>query len=366
MKDTSKPYTKKGIFNFILFGFFLLATNLASAQVVKYSNDFLRIGVGAKEISSAGAVVSNTQSASAGFWNPAGIARMNKNYDIVSMHSEYFFGMANYDYIGAAHKIDSTSAVAINIVRFGVDNIQNTLELFDSQGNIDYSRISKFSVADYAIFASYARNSSIEGLSVGGSLKVIYRQQGEFASAWGVGLDAGMQFHRNKWKFGAVLRDISTTTTVWSFQADKLLLPYDTLGLSTPIPSERNEVAPPSLSVGTSRKFIISNKWQLLPAIDIDIFFDGQRNTLVSSSFSSLDFRTSVRLEFEKLAYLNIGAHKFQYIQSIDGKKELRFSPTVGVGFTYWDIRLDYALGNVANFGGGRFSNYFSISYSFQ
>jgi hypothetical protein len=41
--------------------------------------------------------------------------------------------------------------------RFGVDDILNTTELIDSEGNIDYNRISLFSTADYGFTFSYAR-----------------------------------------------------------------------------------------------------------------------------------------------------------------------------------------------------------------
>ena len=79
-------------------------------------------------------------------------------------------------------------------MRFGTDNIANTLNLFDANGAIDYSRISFFSVADYAFFASYARKMSwLPGLRVGGSVKVIYRNVGSFANGWGFGFDIGAQ-----------------------------------------------------------------------------------------------------------------------------------------------------------------------------
>jgi hypothetical protein len=71
-----------------------------------------------------------------------------------------------------------------------VDNIPNTIELIDADGNINYDRITSFSAADYAFIFSYARKLAVPGLTIGGNAKVIYRKVGDFASAWGFGLDA--------------------------------------------------------------------------------------------------------------------------------------------------------------------------------
>jgi hypothetical protein len=45
--------------------------------------------------------------------------------------------------------IDDRSAWGISLIRFGVDDILNTTELIDSQGNIDYNRISLSTAATF-------------------------------------------------------------------------------------------------------------------------------------------------------------------------------------------------------------------------
>ena len=42
------------------------------------------------------------------------------------------------------------------MIRFGVDNIPNTTDLIDSNGNLDYNRITTFTAADHAFLISYA------------------------------------------------------------------------------------------------------------------------------------------------------------------------------------------------------------------
>ncbi|HPE40475.1 MAG TPA: hypothetical protein PLI77_05235, partial [Bacteroidales bacterium] len=166
----------------------LMVTYFSFAQTSKYSNEFLSLGVGARALAMSNAMTSLTDDVNAAYWNPAGLTRLDKKYQLSLMHSEYFAGIAKYDYAGIAYKIDDKSAVALSYLRFGVDQIMNTTDLIDNQGNVDYNRISYFSAADNAFLISYARNlGGVEGLSVGANAKVIRRTLGNFAGAWGFG-----------------------------------------------------------------------------------------------------------------------------------------------------------------------------------
>ncbi len=135
------------------------------AEVPKYSNEFLSVGVGARAFGMSHAVVASTEDVNAGYWNPAGLTALKRDADIGLMHAEYFAGIAKFDYAGFAIRIDEQSVGAFSLIRFGVDDIPNTLELIDNDGNIRYDRISTFSAADYGFLFSYGRDSKIEGLS---------------------------------------------------------------------------------------------------------------------------------------------------------------------------------------------------------
>ncbi|MBU2060442.1 MAG: hypothetical protein KKH44_01155, partial [Bacteroidetes bacterium] len=141
----------------------------------KYSNEFLSIGVGADALGFGQAVVASTNSSTSGYWNPAGLVGVNKWLDATLMHSEYFAGIAKYDYLGLAHSIDDRSTVGFSAIRFAVDDIPNTTQLIDNNGNIDYDRISLFTAADYGFLFSYARKSKIPNLNLGGNVKIIHR-----------------------------------------------------------------------------------------------------------------------------------------------------------------------------------------------
>jgi len=136
--------------------FFLLLPLVINAQALRnYSNEFLTIGVDAAALGMSRSVVASTNDVNAGYWNPAGLVNI-KDYQGSLMYSSYFAGIASYNYAAFAMPIDKQSALGISIIRFGVDDILNTTELIDNQGNIDFNRISLFSAADYALNISYA------------------------------------------------------------------------------------------------------------------------------------------------------------------------------------------------------------------
>ena len=117
-----------------------------SAQV-KYSNEFLNIGVGARTMGTGGAGIAGLNDVTSAYWNPARLVYIDQKFDASLMHSEYFAGLAKYDYGAIAYKIDKQSAAAISFIRLGVDDIPNTLELIDADGNMRYDRIKTFSSA---------------------------------------------------------------------------------------------------------------------------------------------------------------------------------------------------------------------------
>ena len=201
---------KKYLFLVVLF----ISVQFSGQTIRKYSNEFLNIGVDAASLAMSNAVVASTDDVNSGYWNPAGILNLEDD-QVALMHASYFANIAQYDYIAYAKPIDDRSAWGISLIRFGVDDILNTTQLIDNNGLIDYNRISKFSTADYAFTFSYARKLPVQGFQYGINSKIIRRIIGNFASSWGVGFDFGLQFERNDWHFGLMLRDITTTYNIW-------------------------------------------------------------------------------------------------------------------------------------------------------
>ena len=320
----------------------------------------MNIGVDAASFGMANATTASSANVNSGYWNPAGLLAIEDN-QLSIMHASYFANIANYDYGAFAMPLDDRSAVAISLIRFGVDDILNTTQLIDDQGNIDYSRISLFSTADYGITFSYARALPLDGLNIGVNAKVIRRIIGDFASSWGFGLDLGIQFNKNDWKFGAMIRDITTTFNAWAIDEEKFSEIQGAVnGQNQELP-DTMEITIPKLNLGVSRKFIFHYDYVLLTEIDLNFRF-AQTNDLVSNSFAS--FTPAVGLEFGyiDLVFVRAGVGNFQSITQLDGNNSLGFQPNIGIGFKYKGIQIDYALTDLGDQSAALYSNIFSIT----
>ena len=335
----------------------------ANAQdAPKYSNEFLAIGVGARALGMGSAYTSAVNDVTAGYWNPAGLLGVQGDLQVGAMHSEYFAGIAKYDYIGIAKPIDSMSTIGVTFIRFGIDNIPNTIDLIDPSGNIDYDRITTFSSADHAFLISYARRMGIPGLRIGGNVKVIYRRVGEFAQAWGFGLDAGAQYDRDQWRFSAVARDITSTFNAWSYSLDQRTVDvFEQTG--NEIPENSVEVTLPRLMLGVAREFKFGSKFDLIAALDLENTFDGRRNTLIKTDLISADPRIGIELGYAGVIYVRTGLSYFQYVEGINDVEQLSMQPNIGLGIKIKSVSLDYALTDIGDNSVALYSNIFSLKF---
>ena len=339
---------------------------LINAQAFRnYSNEFLNIGVDAAALGMSKSVVATSSDINSMYWNPAGLVNI-KDYQGSLMHASYFAGIANYNFAAFAKPIDEQSAIGISIIRFGVDDILNTTELIDSQGNIDFNRISLFSAADYALNVTYARKLIHKDLNFGVNAKIIRRIIGDFASSWGFGFDVGIQFQRSSWKFGLMARDITTTFNTWSINQDAFNKIKNAIpGQNQELP-QTTEITKPKIQIGVARTFRIGRDFNLLTEFDLNVRF-AKTNDILSSDFASIDPALGFQLDFDKLVYVRAGVGNFQYITEFDNTQSLTLQPNFGVGFNYNGVQIDYALTNIGSVGNALFSNIFSIKidYSF-
>jgi len=276
------------------------------------------------------------------------------------MHASYFANIAQYDYAAYATPIDDQSAWGISMIRFGVDNIMNTTQLIDSQGNIDYNRISLFSTADYGMTFSYARKLKFSGLQYGVSSKVIRRIIGKFASSWGFGFDVGFQFERNDWKFGLMLRDITTTYNVWAIDETEYNSIKDAIGGQNQELPQNTEITLPKAQFGMSKKFEFHNDTSLLAASNLNMSF-ARTNAIFSTDGLSVDPALGFEYGYTDLVFIRAGVGNFQNVVQIDNTKKVGFQPNVGLGFKYKGIQIDYALTDLGDQSAALYSNIFSV-----
>lgn len=326
----------------------------------KYSNEFLNIGVDAAAFGMANSVIAQTNDVNAAYWNPSGLVNL-ESQQVSLMHASYFANIAQYDYAAFAMPIDEKSAVALSMIRFGVDDILNTTELIDQNGNIDYNRISLFSTADYAFTASYARKLGIEGLSVGANAKVVRRVIGKFASSWGFGFDVGMQYKtKSNWQFGAMVRDITTTYNTWSINKKEFDKIKDAVpGQNDALP-ETTEITLPKLQIGAAKNFSLTNDLNLLAAAVLHTEF-AQTNAVISGKGFSMQPSAGVEFSYVDLVFVRGGVGNFQNELQIDGNQKVTFQPNIGIGFKYKGIQVDYALTNIGEQSASLYSNIFSL-----
>ncbi|WP_396174403.1 PorV/PorQ family protein [Flavobacterium sp.] len=319
----------------------------------------MNIGVDAAALGMSNAVTASTNDVNSGYWNPAGLVHLEDS-QMSLMHASYFANIAQYDYAAFAMPIDDRSAWGISLIRFGVDDILDTTQLIDSEGNIDYSRINLFSTADYAATFSYARSLQVPGWQYGVNAKVIRRIIGDFANSWGFGIDVGLQFERNNWKYGVMVRDITSTYNVWVINDEK----YEEIANAIPGQNqekpETSEITLPKLQMGLAHKWIIRYDYSLLASANLNMRF-AQTNDIISTSSVSIDPALGFEFGFLELAYLRAGVGNFQNVREIDNSERIGFQPNIGLGFKYKGIQVDYALTDIGDQSAALYSNIFSL-----
>lgn len=348
---------------------FACCTLCGHTQFRKYSNEFLNIGAGARGLAMGGAQVASAEDGNAGYWNPAGLANVIDNPNLSLMHAEYFAGIGKYDYLSAAIPVaGSYRTLGFSLLRFGVDDIPNTLFLVEPDGSLNYNNIQSFSSADYAFLISYAqviKDDEAAQVSWGANTKIIYRNVGHFAHAWGFGFDAGFLYRTPGLRLGVAIRDVTTTFNAWSFsftEAEKQVL-YLT---NNDIPVKSTEITAPRLVPAVGYNFTLSEKLHVLAEADFDITFDGKRNTLISSDPISIDPKFGAEVNIANVVFVRAGAQNFQRAladgDTLNQKRVWIFQPSIGAGFRAGNVAIDYAFTNLANQSNPLYTNVFSVT----
>lgn len=325
------------------------------AQKRIYVNEYLNIGVGARGLSMGGAQTASINDVHSGFWNPAGLMNINDELQVGLMHAEYFAGIFKYDYAAVALPMKNKKRVlGLSFVRFATDNIPYTLDYVQPDGSLDDSKLKGFSAGDYALLLSYAQPIKIFKDSdlvtnIGASAKVLYRNVGTMANAWGFGLDIGLQGnYKTRLVFGLMLKDITTTYTSWTFkltEAEKEIF----RNTNNEIPIKSYEVMLPRFNLGIGYHLLKpEKKFQVLAEAGFDVTTDGKRATLIASKTLSLDPRLGLEASYKQTIFLRAGVNNFYRTldnsDTTNQKHYTMFQPSIGVGFMVKSISVDYAF----------------------
>ncbi|NHE55590.1 putative type IX sorting system protein PorV2 [Cyclobacterium plantarum] len=346
----------------VLVGLLLFGSVRGQGIAPKYSNEFMNIGIGARALGMAGAQVAAVSDVTSAYWNPAGLIGVSHEHEFALMHAEYFAGIAKFDFAAYTTNIQEDNQIAISMIRFGVDDIPDTRFLYDANGALNYNNIQFFNAADYALLLSYARDVS-DNFKFGVNTKIIHRNVGKFAKAWGFGLDFGAIYLWEDWRIGLMARDVTTTFNAWSHNADLVREIYSQTQNEVPINSI--ELTLPRAILGLAKHFEITPEISLLAVLDLDLTFDGQRNALYGSRIFNVDPKMGLELDYKNTAFFRFGAGNFQKLNNFDGTKYTSVQPGFGLGFKASEkVLIDYALTDIGSISETPFSHVFSVKVS--
>jgi len=310
------------IINFLLTMFLCSSLLFGQTEVGKYAGEFLSLGVGGRALGMGGAHVAVAEDVTSGYWNPAGLAKMN--YPQISlMHEEHFGSLVNYNYAAVAIPYGSDMSFGISAIRLSIDGIPDTRDaLIDRQTGqqitdptnvnwgLDYSKITEFSNTDWAFFLSFAKRHS-DNFYWGANVKFIRRDIAEFG-ATGIGFDVGaLYMPYENLTLGANLMDLTTTLLAWD--------------------TGRNELISPTAKLGAS--YLLNILWgKFTPAIDFDVRFEN-RQSASNFNLGPVSFDTRLGMEY---SYKNIIAIRGGY----NDVKQF----TIGAGVKFPKLNIDYTF----------------------
>jgi hypothetical protein len=341
-------------------------------RIAKYGADFLAGGVDARALGMGGAYVGLAHEVSAGYWNPAGLHGLSYP-EISYMHVERFSGAVSFDYGAAAMPITARSTVGISVFRSGVNDIVNTLSAWNpdrGQPLPDYeSRITRFSAADWALFVSYSRAVS-DRLSVGVNFKGVHRSIGDFANAWGYSMDVAARYRTGPYRFGAVIRDVTTMLQSWSVNPSAFEVnctnpldgePFDAClnddgsliegnaaryqaVFDQRIPQGGTALVLPVARLGSGAVWPVGDGHTLTVGLDVDVAVDGQRAFVPNIGDVSFHPRLGAAFRYAGVVELRGGLRRLQVGDEIG----VDLTPSVGAGLDLEQVSVDFSFGDFA------------------
>ncbi|MCU7495608.1 MAG: PorV/PorQ family protein [Ignavibacteria bacterium] len=318
----------------ILLAVFLLMLSLGQAnaqlKIGKYAGEFMAIGVGGRANAMGGAYVAVANDVTAGYWNPAALARIDYP-EISLMYSQNFGNLVNYNYASAALPYGDDMSFGLSIIRLGVDGIPDTrqalvddankgnviYDIYSPNARIDPSRVKEFSNADWAFYFTFAKRHS-DKLYYGANVKLIRRDIAEY-SATGIGFDVGILYQpTGRLSLGANVQDITTTLVAWNTGTNELISPTAKTGIAYTFDFLYGKVT---------------------PAAGFDMRFENRRfASQMNIGPVSLDFRGGLEYSYNDILAVRMGYNDIKDF-------------TVGAGVRLPKLNIDYSF---AHFSGAK------------
>lgn len=339
---------RRQIFSILILGMIISLTSLpVQALGDKYAGEFLKIGVGVREMSLGGASLAAPLSTAAVYWNPASLADA-RSMTGEFMHTEEFAGVLNLDYIAIALPGSADWNYGMAFFRSGVDGIPDTRSaLIDENDNgeldagerLDFGKIGTFGASENALFFAMARRMNPK-LNIGGSVKTLYKNLGT-ADGFGIGFDMALQYRvMENLYLGVILRDATTTFLYY--------------------PDGDNEFIAPSIQLGAATTYAPSFLPLVLRlSLAIDVETEGETHqSLLNLGFISSALRAGLEMQIKEHILLRIGRDDLGNTQIGLGLQTLlgRLDYGLAMGGSYAELGSSHRIGLTLHFAElGRF-----------
>ncbi|MBU2574617.1 MAG: PorV/PorQ family protein [Elusimicrobia bacterium] len=291
--DAKRAFLSAFLFVFTLYSLPFTLTPVFAAGAGSSAFDFLRLDVGAREISMGGAAIAAGEGIYGSAYNPAFLGDIRTNQAGFS-YSSWLEGISYQDFLFGYPASFGSLGLRLQLLGYG------KIDGFDAAG----ARTSDYSASDILVGLSYARHLPKLGLSAGGTFKIA-REKIESAQASAVLADLGVIYRPRRqdlWgdiTFGLVATNIGPNV---KFDRDP-------------------EPVPTAIGLGTSMKLLDET---LTFALDVG---------------GPITQGVGLRLGAEYLI-LNILSLRAGYEPSIDEGSGVRG----GVGFKIGRAQFDYAF----------------------
>jgi hypothetical protein len=302
--------------------------------------NFLKIGIGAREMAMGGAAVADCDNVTALFWNPGALDRMQKS-EVIFQHASWLVNTKLY-YLGAGFKIPGLGSIGVSIDYFDSGDIEETTLTFpEGTGRT-------FNTYDLATGLTYARNIT-ERFSAGISVK--YIQEGlDREKASTVAVDIGSVFETNflnNLKIGMSLSNLGGRMKLAGsgLQVQYSLNPdYPTKVTTADLSTEEWDI-PLYFRLGIATDILTNEtmRWHMTAEV-------------MDSRDYNYRFSLGSEVGFFKRYFLR-GGYKFMY-----DEEDLTLGAGVNIDFSWAQVRLDYAF---ANYGVFDNSQRFSFIFAF-
>ena len=330
--------SKQKVISWIFTLLFLTGSVLSAGVVTKTGTTaakFLSIGVGPRAIAMGGAFSSIANDATAMYWNPAGIAMLNK-YQVVFTQSNWIADV-KVNYIGITLPGGGVGTFGINITALTMDDMDITTEQ-NPEGTGG-----RFSAGDYAFGFSFAR-MLYKDFMIGVNAKYV-RQEISKSSASSLAIDIGTLFTTPFWgvKFATSITNFGSKLQM---SGADLIIQHD----SDPSVAGNNDKIDATYS---TESFDLPLRLQIGVSKDL-LFAEGQRFTVAIDAAHPNDNTEFVNVGgefalFDELVFLR-GGYKTLFMQDA----EETWAVGAGINYTsidFMDIAIDYSYQNFTHLG---------------